>query len=139
MYLTANDKTVELHFKTRLVQQFEERMKVENSQNFWVKAAQDENLKVIATALLVFSDKALHTLDDAYDFIDAYLEAGGTVSGLYLELVTGINEKGFFGQKMTPAEVQARLEAPLVDMAMLMDKVAGNMADQMVGQTPGRS
>lgn len=139
MYLTANDKTVELNFKTRLVQQFEERMKVENSQNFWVKAAQDENLKAIATALLVFSDKALHTLDDAYDFIDDYLEAGGTVSGLYLELVTGINEKGFFGPKMPPEDVKAKLEAPLVDMGMLMDKVAGNMADQMVAQTPGRS
>lgn len=76
-------------------------IKVENSQNFWLRSAQDENLKALATALLVFSDKEPKTIEDAYAFIDAYWDAGGeaTVSGLYFELLCGINEKGFSGKR----------------------------------------
>lgn len=143
MLLNANDLTLELTFKTRLVQLFEERMKVENSQNFWLRAAQDENLKVLATALLIFSDKALKTMDDAYAFIDAYLDAGEstTISGLYFELLSGINAKGFFGRKMSGTELRERLEAPVVEMQGLMDKVADNVAAEMLSRAaaPGRS
>lgn len=136
MILKAKDTALELFFKTRLVQQFEERMQVENSQNFWIRSAQDENLKVLATALQVFSDHALETMEDAYAFIDAYLDADkeATVSGLYLELLRGINEKGFFGQKMTPEALRERLEAPVIEMRGLMDKVADKVTAEMMSR-----
>lgn len=141
MTITLNGKAMELCYKTRLVQQFEERMKVENTVNFWTSAAQNEDLRVLATALLVFSNGELQKLDDAYDAMDEYMESdeGACVSTLYLDLLQEINAKGFFGPKMSRAELAEKMAAPVIDVGSMLDKVAANMADQMVSQTTGHS
>ena len=117
MLLTAGTKELELKCKTRLMLQLEERLHITDTQAFWQKAAQDGNIRVLCTALLVLSDKGLKTMDDAMDFIDSYLESGKTVSGLYLELLGEINQMGFFGRKMTEAQLEELLEAPVVQMS----------------------
>lgn len=141
MTLTANEKTVTFVYKTRLVQQFEERMKVENVQQFWTRAMQEENIKILATALLVFSDKAIKTLDEAQDFIDAYLDgtSDGSIQALYADLIEDINAKGFFGQRMEREALLNKLNAPVMDMNTIFEKVADELAGELLLQARGQA
>lgn len=123
MITTASGKELELHFKTRLMERFEERFNIKDAMRFWKEAANGPSLQVIEVALVTFSDGALKDINEAADFIDDYTaQAGKTVYTLYGEIIQEINEKGFFKAKLSPEELTEQLEAPILDMAEIVNK-----------------
>lgn len=123
MIITANGNELELKFKTRLMEHFEERFKIDNIMDFWKKAAGGPSLQVLEVALVTFSDGALKDINVAADFIDDYTEQEGkTVYTLYEELITEINEKGFFKAKLTPEALAQELESPILNMTDIVNK-----------------
>lgn len=132
--IIAGDKELELKCKTRLMLQLEERLHVTDARAYWQRAAQDGNLHVLCTALLVLSDKGLKTMDDAMDYLDGYLAGGKTVAELYAALITEMNQMGFFGRKMTAKEVEELLAAPVMQLGTITDRVADRLADEMAQQ-----
>ena len=117
MLIATKEKEVELKLKTRLMLLLEERLHIEDTQLFWQKAAQAGNIRVLTTAILILSDGVLKKLEDAADLLDAYLDENSEVSvqNLYIDLLTEINERGFFGQKMTKERLKAWLEEPALE------------------------
>ncbi len=136
MLIATKEKEVELKLKTRLMLLLEERLHIEDTQLFWQKAAQAGNIRVLTTAVLILSDGALKKLEDAADLLDAYLEENSeaSVQDLYIDLLTEINERGFFGRKMTEAQLEELLEAPVVQMSEITGRVADKLAAEMAQQ-----
>ena len=65
-------------------------------------SAYNADIGKLAKLISIFGDIAE---EKAYDYIDEQLENGNTVKGLYEEIFNGINEKGFFNQRLE-AEIQ---------------------------------
>lgn len=122
MIITASGKELELHFKTRLMERFEERFKIKDYMKFWKEAANGPSLQVLEVALVTFSEGVIKTIDEAADFIDEYTQGGKTVYDLYGEIIQEINEKGFFKGKLTADQLKAELESPILDMSEIVNK-----------------
>ncbi|HEX3018616.1 MAG TPA: hypothetical protein VHP31_12300 [Caproicibacter sp.] len=128
-------RELDLKFKTRLMEHFEERFAIKDIQEFWKKAAQGPSLKVLEIALVEFSDGAIKDVNAAADFIDDYIAQDGktvetdgkpveifyTVETLYAEIIQEINDKGFFKTRMTPEELKTFLESPSLDMQQIIN------------------
>lgn len=69
------------------------------------------DLSVLAKLIAIFGDIAE---EKAYDFIDEQLDNGKKIKDLYEEIFKGINEKGFFNQKL-----EVNIETLPVDMNKL--------------------
>lgn len=123
MITTASGKTLDLCFKTRIMERFEERFSIKNAMDFWKEAMQGPSLKVLEIALVEFSDGAIKDVNDAADFIDDYIaQDGKTVETLYSEIIQAINEKGFFKEKLTAEALEAELKTPVLNMAEIVNR-----------------
>lgn len=85
---------MEYTFKTKQMVRAEE--KVGNYYQLQ-EAVFNADIGKLAKLIAVFGDVAE---DKAYDYIDEELEQGKTIKDLYDEIFKGINEKGFFNQKL---------------------------------------
>ena len=139
MLIVTKEKEVELKLKTRLMLLLEERLHIEDTQLFWQKAAQAGNIRVLTTAVLILSDGALKKLEDAADLLDAYLEENSeaSVQNLYVALLTEINERGFFGRKMTKERLKAWLEEPALGLGEIVNRAVDKVAEGMVASELG--
>ena len=61
------------------------------------KAVYDGDISVLAKLISIFTDVPE---DKAFDYIDEQIDSGKTINSLYEEIYNGINEKGFFNQKL---------------------------------------
>lgn len=123
MITTASGKTLDLCFKTRIMEHFEERFSIKNAMDFWKEAMQGPSLKVLESALVEFSNGEIKNVNEAADFIDDYIaQDGKTVETLYSEIIGEINEKGFFRAKLTADELKAELETPILNIAEIVNK-----------------
>ena len=139
MLIATKEKEVELKLKTRLMLLLEERLHIEDTQLFWQKAAQAGNIRILTTAVLILSDGALKKLEDAADLLDAYLEENSeaSVQNLYVALLTEINERGFFGRKMTKERLKAWLEEPALELGEIVNRAVDKVAEGMVASELG--
>ena len=139
MLIVTKEKEIELKLKTRLMLLLEERLHIEDTQLFWQKAAQAGNIRILTTAVLILSDGALKKLEDAADLLDAYLEENSEVSvqNLYIDLLTEINERGFFGRKMTKERLKAWLEEPALELGEIVNRAVVKVAEGMVASELG--
>ena len=85
---------MEYTFKTKQMVRAEE--KVGNYYQLQ-EAVFNADIGKLAKLIAVFGDVAE---EKAYDYIDEELEQGKTIKDLYEEIFKGINEKGFFNQKL---------------------------------------
>ena len=78
-------------------------------------------------------------LMDAADLLDAYLEENSEVSvqNLYIDLLTEINERGFFGRKMTKERLKAWLEEPALELGEIVNRAVDKVAEGMVASELG--
>ncbi|HCA28909.1 MAG TPA: hypothetical protein DEP23_04725 [Ruminococcaceae bacterium] len=133
MIITANGKEIELRFKTRLMERFEERFGIKDYMKFWKEAANGPSLKVLEIALVTFSDGAIKDVSAAADFIDEYTaQDGKTVYTLYGEIIQGINDNGFFKGKLTADELKAEMESPILDMTEIVNKALSDVSKEYV-------
>lgn len=86
------------------------------------KAVFESDIGVLAKLISIFGDIKE---TDAYDFIDEQLENGKTIKALYEEIFTGINEKGFFNQK---------LEADIQTLPMDLNKITQEMYEKYMNK-----
>ena len=79
------------------------------------KAVYDNDISKLAILISIFGD-----IDEeqAYEEIDKALENKKTINDLYKEIIKGINEKGFFKEK-----IQANMDVPPVDLESMMNKM----------------
>lgn len=102
---------MEYTFKTRQMVKVAE--KVGNYYDL-EKAVFDSDVSTLAKLISIFGDIKE---TDAYDFIDEQLE-NRTINDLYEEIFKGINEKGFFNQKL-----EANSQTLPVDMNKLTQEM----------------
>lgn len=139
MITTASGKELDLCFKTRSMEHFEERFSIKNSMDFWKEAAAGPSLKVLEIVLVEFSNGAIKDVNAAADFIDDYIaQDGKTTESLYLEIIQEINAKGFFKEKLTAAELSAELETPVLNMAEIVNRAVQEAGKEYITET-GRS
>ena len=75
-------------------------------------AMYDNDIEKLAELIAIFGDV---DKEQAYEEIDRRLDEKKTINDLYKEIVKGINEKGFFKEKL-----QDKFEAPPVDTESLI-------------------
>lgn len=135
MIITASGRELDLHFKTRLMERFEERFNIKDYMKFWKEAANGPSLKVLEVALVTFSDGAIKNIDEAADFIDDYTaQDGKTAYNLYGEIIQEINEKGFFKGKLPAEELAAELESPILDMSEIVNKAVAEAGKDWISE-----
>ena len=61
------------------------------------RAVFDDDIEKLGKLISIFGDCKE---DEAYDYIDEQLENGKKISELYEEIFKGINDKGFFKEKL---------------------------------------
>jgi hypothetical protein len=136
MITTASGKELELHFKTRLMEHFEERFKIKDTMKFWKEAANGPSIKVLEVALTTFSDGTIKDVNEAADFIDDYTaQDGKTVYTLYEEIIQEINDKGFFKEKLTADKLEAELKSPILDMEAIVNKALSEIGKEYLSET----
>ena len=86
------------------------------------EAVYNSDIKKLALLISVFGDVAE---DKAYDYIDEQLEAGKTIKNLYEDIFNGINEKGFFNQ---------RLEADIQTLPVNINKLTTEMYEKYMNK-----
>ena len=71
--------------------------------------------------------------------LDAYLEENSeaSVQNLYVALLTEINERGFFGRKMTKERLKAWLEEPALELGEIVNRAVDKVAEGMVASELG--
>lgn len=109
---------MEYTFKTRQMVKVAEQVG-----NFYEleRAVFDSDISVLAKLISIFGDVKE---TNAYDFIDEQLE-NRTIKDLYEEIFKGINEKGFFNQK---------LEANIDTLPVDMNKVVQEMYEKYMNK-----
>lgn len=110
---------MEYTFKTKQMIKAEEKVG-----NFYdmQEAVFNADIGKLAKLIAVFGDVAE---EKAYDFIDEQLENGRKIKDIYEEIFNGINEKGFFNQ---------RLEADLQTLPVNLNKLTTEMYEKYMNK-----
>lgn len=110
---------MEYTFKTKQMIKAEEKVG-----NYYAiqEAVFNADIGKLAKLISIFGDVAE---DKAYDYIDEQLDQKRTIKDLYDEIFTGINEKGFFNQK---------LEADIQTLPVDMNKLATEMYEKYMNK-----
>lgn len=126
---------MELKFKASKMEQLGDKLKGDTAFKLQT-AAYDCDLKTLALLIKIFSENVEND-KKAYDIIDELLDSGKTIQDIYSEIFEGINEKGFFIQKLEVSEMPPiNLKSLTAEMA---DKISKEMMKKEIGQTLSES
>lgn len=111
---------MEYTFKTRQMVEVSEKIGKKHDIEM---AIYDNDIEKLAILISIFGNVKE---DEAYDYIDEQLENKKTINDLYKEIIKGINEKGFFKEKL-----QANMELPPIDMEKIIKSAMDEELDKM--------
>lgn len=136
MILTTENKTITLSLKTRNVVRTLDLMGKTDIKKALFEGLNRADAKTLAQTLVGLSDERL-TVGEMYDFIDDYkAEHGCSVREIYADLITALNEKYFFGAKLSPEELENAFGNPItVDMDAVVEKIMEEMTRDAAKQS----
>lgn len=138
MKLIVKDKEYSFTATMKKIVSINKRLKVKNLRDAFFKALNSVDFEFLADMLLAFADdntkKELNgDLNKVYDLMEGYVnENNADYETIYKLLAEEINDKSFFGKKMTEEELKAQMENPLADFDI--NQVITNTAEKVMGE-----
>lgn len=138
MILKVKDKEYSFTATMKKIVAMNKKLKVKNLRDAFFKALNDVDFEFLADALLSFADdetkKELNNdSNKVYDMMEAYVNENETdYEAIYKLLAEEINDKSFFGKKMTEEEIKAQMDNPLASFDI--NQVITNTAEKVMGE-----
>lgn len=138
MILKVKDKEYSFTATMKKIVSMNKKLKVKNLRDAFFKALNDVDFEFLADALLSFADdetkKELNNdYNKVYDMMETYVNENETdYEAIYKLLAEEINDKSFFGKKMTEEEIKAQMNNPLASFDI--NQVITNTAEKVMGE-----
>lgn len=138
MILKVKDKEYSFTATMKKIVSMNKKLKFKNLRDAFFKALNDVDFEFLADALLSFADdetkKELNNdSNKVYDMMEAYVNENETdYEAIYKLLAEEINDKSFFGKKMTEEEIKAQMDNPLASFDI--NQVITNTAEKVMGE-----
>ncbi|MCI9434780.1 MAG: hypothetical protein HFI86_05890 [Bacilli bacterium] len=142
MILKVKDKEYSFIATMKKIVEMNKKLKVKNLRDAFFKAMKNIDFEFLADILLSFADsetsKELNKdLNKVYDLMEAWVnesteEEIRSYESIYNLLAEEINDKSFFGKKMSKEELEAQKNNPLADLDI--NQVISNTAEKVMGE-----
>ena len=123
MILKVKDKEYSFTATMKKIVAMNKKLKVKNLRDAFFRALNNVDFEFLADFLLAFADEPKELNNDSnkvYDLMEAWVneateEDPRNYEDIYKLLAEEINDKSFFGKKMTEKELKAQMDNPLAD------------------------
>lgn len=138
MILKVNNKDYSFTATMKNIVKINEKSKVSNLRDAFFKAANNVDFKFLAEILMNLADtETKKELNDDYnkyyDLIETYVTENDTdYESLYSLVAKEVNDKSFFGKKMSEEELTKKMQDPLVNFDM--DKAMNNALTKVMSE-----
>ena len=140
MILKVKDKEYSFTATMKKIVAMNKKLKVKNLRDAFFRALNNVDFEFLADFLLAFADELKELNNDSnkvYDLMEAWVneateEDPRNYEDIYKLLAEEINDKSFFGKKMTEKELKAQMDNPLADFDI--NQVISNTAEKVMGE-----
>lgn len=140
MILKVKDKEYSFTATMKKIVAMNKKLKVKNLRDAFFRALNNVDFEFLADFLLVFADEPKELKNDSnkvYDLMEAWVneateEDPRNYEDIYKLLAEEINDKSFFGKKMTEKELKAQMDNPLADFDI--NQIISNTAEKVMGE-----
>ena len=138
MILKVKDKEYSFTATMKKIVAMNKKLKVKNLRDAFFKALNDVDFEFLPDTLLSFADdetkKELNNdSNKVYDMMETYVIENETdYEAIYKLLAEEINDKSFFGKKMTEEEIKVQMNNPLASFDI--NQVITNTAEKVMGE-----
>lgn len=142
MILKVKDKEYSFTATMKKIVAMNKKLKVKNLRDAFFRALNNVDFEFLADFLLDFADentkKELNNdFNEVYDLMEAWVneateEEPRNYEDIYKLLAEEINDKSFFGKKMTEKELKAQMDNPLADFDI--NQVISNTVEKVMGE-----
>lgn len=140
MILKVKDKEYSFTATMKKIVAMNKKLKVKNLRDAFFRALNNIDFEFLADFLLAFADEPKELNNDSnkvYDLMEAWVneateEDPRNYEDIYKLLAEEINDKSFFGKKMTKKELKAQMDNPLADFDI--NQVISNTAEKVMGE-----
>lgn len=140
MILKVKDKEYSFTATMKKIVGMNKKLKVKNLRDAFFRALNNVDFEFLADFLLAFADEPKELNNDSnkvYDLMEAWVneateEDPRNYEDIYKLLAEEINDKSFFGKKMTEKELKAQMDNPLADFDI--NQVISNTAEKVMGE-----
>ena len=140
MILKVKDKEYSFTATMKKIVAMNKKLKVKNLRDAFFFLLNNVDFEFLADFLLVFADEPKELNNDSnkvYDLMEAWVneateEDPRNYEDIYKLLAEEINDKSFFGKKMTEKELKAQMDNPLADFDI--NQVISNTAEKVMGE-----
>ena len=140
MILKEKDKKYSFTATMKKIVAMNKKLKVKNLRDAFFRALNNVDFEFLADFLLVFADEPKELNNDSnkvYDLMEAWVneateEDPRNYEDIYKLLAEEINDKSFFGKKMTEKELKAQMDNPLADFDI--NQIISNTAEKVMGE-----
>lgn len=140
MILKVKDKEYSFTATMKKIVAMNKKLKVKNLRDAFFRALNNVDFEFLADFLLAFADEPKELNNDSnkvYDLMEAWVneateEDSRNYEDIYKLLAEEINDKSFFGKKMTEKELKAQMDNPLADFDI--NQVISNTAEKVMGE-----
>ncbi len=140
MILKVKDKEYSFTATMKKIVAMNKKLKVKNLRDAFFRALNNVDFEFLADFLLAFADEPKELNNDSnkvYDLMEAWVneateEDPRNYEDIYKLLAEEINDKSFFGKKMTEEELKAQMDNPLADFDI--NQVISNTAEKVMGE-----
>lgn len=140
MILKVKDKEYSFTATMKKIVTMNKKLKVKNLRDAFFRALNNVDFEFLANFLLAFADEPKELNNDSnkvYDLMEAWVneateEDPRNYEDIYKLLAEEINDKSFFGKKMTEEELKAQMDNPLADFDI--NQVISNTAEKVMGE-----
>ena len=140
MILKVKDKEYSFTATMKKIVAMNKKLKVKNLRDAFFRALNNVDFEFLADFLLAFADEPKELNNDSnkvYYLMEAWVneateEDPRNYEDIYKLLAEEINDKSFFGKKMTEKELKAQMDNPLADFDI--NQVISNTAEKVMGE-----
>ena len=140
MILKVKDKEYSFTATMKKIVAMNKKLKVKNLRDAFFRALNNVDFEFLADFLLVLADEPKELNNDSnkvYNLMEAWVneateEDPRNYEDIYKLLAEEINDKSFFGKKMTEKELKAQMDNPLADFDI--NQVISNTAEKVMGE-----
>ena len=140
MILKVKDKEYSFTATMKKIVAMNKKLKVKNLRDAFFRALNNVDFEFLADFLLAFADEPKELNNDSnkvYDLMEAWVneateEDPRNYEDIYKLLAEEINDKSFFGKKMTEEDLKKQMDNPLADFDI--NQVISNTAEKVMGE-----
>ena len=136
MILKSKNKDYTFTVTMKKLVAMNKKFNVKNFRDAFFKAYNDINFEFLAEILVALSEETIN-LDTTYEIMENHVTQTGTdYQDVYKLVAEEINDKSFFGKKMTKEELEAQMNNPLAgfDINEIMNRTTEKVVGEVVAE-----